>query len=367
MLIFYLKNGFFAMKMIKKTDRQKIKDLLVSKGQKQQDLFLLAQKTKEKVFQNRIHFRGIIEFSNFCQNDCFYCGIRKSTQKIKRYQMSLEEIKKTLAFIHQAGYGSVVFQSGEKKTSTAKKYLLDIIKLTHKIYPQLGITISSGEHSFEFYQALRLAGADRYLLRIETSNATLYKKLHPTSMSFENRLQCLTWLKELNFQVGSGIMIGLPGQTIDDLTNDLIFFLEKQFDMYGLGPYVIHQNTPLSSPLVQENWQKNKKQIYNLTLNFLALLRIFSPKVNIAAATALDVFDPKGRLQALKIAANVIMPIVTPQKYRKDYSLYEKKSYIDEEALQCKNCLINKIKKQKLKPVFNEQGLSPFYLERTYG
>ena len=352
---------------IKKTDRQKIKELLSSKGQKQQALFLLAQKTKEKVFQNRIHFRGIIEFSNFCQNNCFYCGIRKSNQKVKRYQMSFEEIKKTLNFIYQAGYGSVVFQSGEKQDSTSKNYLLDIIKLTHKIYPQLGITVSSGEHSFEFYQALRLAGADRYLLRIETSNSMLYKKLHPTAMSFENRLQCLNWLKELNFQVGSGIMIGLPGQTVDDLADDLIFFLEKQFDMYGLGPYVIHQNTPLFSSLVQKKWQKNKKQIYNLTLNFLALLRIFSPKVNIAAATALDVFNPKGRMQALKIAANVIMPIVTSQKYRKDYLLYENKPCIDEDALQCKNCLIDKIKKQKLMPVFNEQGISPFYLEKIYG
>jgi len=352
---------------IKKSDRQKIKDLLVSKGQKQQALFLLAQKTKEKVFQNRIHFRGIIEFSNVCQNNCFYCGIRKNNQKIKRYQMSLEEIKTALDFIHQTGYGSVVFQSGEKQNSAAKNYLLEIVKLTRKTYPQLGITISSGEHSFEFYKELRLAGADRYLLRIETSNSMLYRKLHPVSMSFENRLQCLTWLKELNFQVGSGIMIGLPGQTVDDLTDDLIFFLEKQFDMYGLGPYVIHQNTPLFSSLVQENWQKNKKQIYNLTLNFLALLRIYSPKVNIAAATALDVFDPKGRLQALKIAANVIMPIVTPQKYRENYLLYENKTYIDEDVLQCKNCLINKIKKQNLKPVFNEQGNSPFYLERTYG
>lgn len=354
-------------KAIKKIDRQTIINCLQAKGKKQKELFSLAQKIKEKVFKNQVHFRGIIEFSNLCQNDCFYCGIRKSNKKVKRYKMSLKEIEKALDFIVKSNYGSVVYQSGEVQTKRWQKYLLDIIHLTKKKYPELGITVSCGEQDYEFYKKLRKAGATRYLLRIETSSPKLYQELHPKKMSWEKRFQCLKWLKELDFQVGTGIMIGLPGQTFDDLVDDLNFFKTNQFDMYGLGPYVIHNNTPLVSSTVKDEWQKNKDAIFNLTLNFLALMRIIFPKVNIAAATALDVFDPLGRIKTLCGGANIIMPVVTPKIYRQDYLLYQGKPCIDEDANKCYVCLTNKIRSKGLVPVFGSQGNSPFYYQRING
>lgn len=338
---------------------------LKARGKNQQDLFSLARKTREVIFKKNVHFRGIIEFSNLCQNDCFYCGIRKSNKKINRYKMSLKEIEKAVDFVAQANYGSVVFQSGEIKTKDWQNYLLNIIRLTKKKYPNLGITVSCGEQSYKFYKEMQKAGAIRYLLRIETSNQKLYRKLHPQGMSWQKRFQCLKWLKELGFQVGTGIMIGLPGQTFDDLVDDLLFFKKNEFDMYGLGPYVIHENTPLVTPRIKKEWKKNKNNIFNLTLNFLALLRIFFPLVNIAAATALDVFDPSGRIKALQIGANIIMPSVTPERFRKDYLLYQGKPCVDENAEKCLSCLNNKIKTAGLEPVFGEQGNSPFYYQRS--
>lgn len=347
--------------------RQTIIHYLKARGQNQQDLFFLARQIREGVFKKRIHFRGLIEFSNLCQNDCFYCGIRKSNKKINRYQMNLSEIEKTVDFAARANYGSVVFQSGEIKTKDWQSYLLKIVRLTKKKYPQIGITVSCGEQSYEFYKKLKKAGAVRYLLRIETANQKIYQKLHPQDMSWQKRFQCLKWLKELGFQVGTGVIIGLPGQTFDNLVDDFIFFKENEFDMYGLGPYVIHGDTPLVTSRVKKDWQKNKSNIFNLTLNFLALLRIFFPLANIAAATALDVFHPLGRIKALQVGANIIMPSVTPQNYRQDYLLYQNKPCLDKDPQKCLNCLTSKIKTAGLEPVFGEQGNSPFYHQRIYG
>ena len=281
--------------------------------------------------------------------------------------MGLREIEGALDFIVKANYGSVVFQSGEIQTADWQDYLLNIIRLTKKKYPHLGITVSCGEQSYGFYKKLQEAGAIRYLLRIETSNQKLYKKLHPQKMSWQKRFQCLKWLQELGFQVGTGVMIGLPGQTVDDLVDDLIFFRDNEFDMYGLGPYVIHDKTPLVTSEVRNEWQQKKDFIFNSTLNFLALMRIIFPSVNIAAATALDVFDPLGRIKVLEIGANVIMPVVTPRKFRQDYLLYQGKPCIDEEASKCFNCLTGKIRSKGLEPVFGEQGNSPFYYQRIHG
>ncbi len=353
--------------MLPDFNRQTVIRYLKARGRSQYDLFFLARRVREAVFGKRVHFRGLIEFSNLCQNDCFYCGIRKGNKKIERYQMNLSEIEKTVDFTARANYGSVVFQSGEIKTKDWQNYLLKIVRLTQKKHPQLGITVSCGEQSYEFYKELRKAGADRYLLRIETANRKIYRKLHPHGMSWQKRFQCLKWLKKLEFQVGTGIMVGLPGQTLDNLVDDFIFFKENEFDMYGLGPYVIHENTPLVTSRVKKDWQKNKNDIFNLTLNFLALLRIFFPTANIAAATALDVFHPLGRIKALQIGANVIMPSVTPQNYRQNYLLYQNKPCLDEDARKCLNCLTYKIKAAGLKPVFGEQGNSPFYYQRIYG
>ncbi|MDP3244217.1 MAG: [FeFe] hydrogenase H-cluster radical SAM maturase HydE [bacterium] len=353
------------LKKIRKFDQQTLIACLRAKGKKQIELFRLARQIKEEIFGKRIWFRGIIEFSNICRNDCYYCGIRRGNIKQTRFQMSLKEIDDCLKFIKSANYGSVVFQSGELITKPFKEYLLKIVKATHQKYPALGITVSCGEQDYEYLKKLKAAGASRYLLRIETASEKLYKKLHPSQMPWQKRFQCLKDLQKLNYQVGTGIMVGLPGQTDDDLIRDLKFFVDNKFDMYGLGPYVIHKDTPLASdPKVQKWWRKNKEKNFNKLLNFLAILRILLPKVNIAAATACDVFHPLGRIKVLEIAGNVIMPSVTPKNYREKYLLYQDKPCIDEDARKCLGCISLKIKKAGLEPIFGQQGNSPFFLSK---
>lgn len=350
--------------LIQSLDRETIVNYLKARDEKQKELFCLASAVREETFKNKIHFRGIIEFSNTCENNCYYCGIRKDNQKTKRFKMSLEEIEKCLDFIKKANYSSVVFQSGEIKNQEWQNYLLDILHLARSKYPELGITMSCGEQTYEFYKQLKDAGVDRYLLRIETSNKDLYKRLHPDNMSWNKRFECLQWLKDLDFQVGTGVMVGLPTQTLDDLVDDLIFFKRNEFDMYGIGPYVIHQDTPLATEAIIYDWNYRKNEIFNLALNFLAIMRILFPTVNIAAATAFDVFDPMGRIKVLQNGANVVMPSVTPSSLRKDYLLYENKPCIDEGADKCFFCMTNKIKSVGLEPMFGEQGNSPFYNKR---
>lgn len=348
-----------------KISDQQIKKWLLAEDKEQQNLFKKAREVKEKTFGKRIWFRGLIEFSNICRNDCSYCGIRKSNKKPERFRMSWKEILACLKFIKKADYGSVVYQSGELTSDFFKKYLLKIVRLTQRKFPDLGITLSCGEQDFDFLKALKEAGAMRYLLRIETSNPRLYAKLHPQEMSWQKRFQCLKDLQKLDYQVGTGVMIGLPGQTIKDLIGDLHFFVENKFDMFGIGPYVIHQNTLLGkSADIQKWWHKNKKHNFNLFLNFIAVLRILRPKANIAAATAADVLDPLGRIKVLQVAGNVIMPSITPKDYRNKYLLYENKPCVDEDAEKCYDCLIQKIIHAGLKPIFGEQGNSPFYYQR---
>ncbi|MBU4347213.1 [FeFe] hydrogenase H-cluster radical SAM maturase HydE [Patescibacteria group bacterium] len=356
------------LKKIRKFDRKTLLKYLRATGKRQAELFELARQIKEEVFGQRIWFRGIIEFSNICRNDCYYCGIRRSNAKQMRFQMSLKEIDDCLKFIKSADYGSVVFQSGELTTRTFKNQLLEIVKLTHKKYPNLGITVSCGEQDFAYLKKLKAAGASRYLLRIETSSRKLYKKLHPREMSWRKRFECLKNLQKLSYQVGTGVMVGLPGQTIEDLISDLKFFVDNKFDMFGIGPYVIHKDTPLGrDPKIQKWWQKNKEKNFSIFLNFLAILRVLLPNVNIAAATACDVFDPLGRIKVLRIAGNVIMPSVTPKDYRDKYLLYENKPNIDEGADKSFEHISNKIIQAGLKPIFGEQGNSPFYYQRIYG
>lgn len=341
---------------------------LQAEGKLQQELFRLSRQTKESVFSKRIWLRGIIEFSNICQNNCYYCGIRKVNRKQERFKMNKNEILDCLKFIDKANYGSVVYQSGELTSEKFKNYLLEVVEITHQKYPRLGITVSCGELDYEFLKQLKKAGATRYLLRIETSNPKLYVKLHPRNMSWQRRLECLRNLQKLNYQVGTGIMTGLPSQTMEDLINDLKFFVDNKFDMFGIGPYVIHKDTLLGKDRkIQEWWQKNKEKNFNIFLNFLAILRILLPNVNIAAATACDVFDPLGRIKVLRISGNVIMPSVTPRDYRRKYLLYENKPCVDENAGKCQGCIQEKINQAGLKIIFGKQGNSPFYYQKKYG
>lgn len=329
---------------------------LTAKGKDQQELFAEANRVREKTIGKNVYFRGIIEFSNICEKNCYYCGIRKDNKKVNRYRMSLKEIGDCLDFIEKSRYGSVVLQGGELTTPSALSFLLDIVGYIHSKYPNMCITLSCGELSYDFLKKLRAEGAHRYLIRIETSVPELYKKLHPLDHSLKKRIACLKNLKKLNYQVGCGNMVGLPGQSVDDLIADLKFFQEMDFDMFGLGPYVIHKDTPLTTPSVCEWWEENKENIFNTTLNFIAILRILMPTCNIAAATALDVFNPQGRVMALKAGANVIMPSVTPNKYRNDYLLYQNKPCVDGHAHICAGCSVNKVRMAGLDPILGEKG-----------
>jgi len=341
-----------------------LKKYLQAKRTLQTELFNKANKIREQVIGNNVYFRGIIEFSSYCEKNCNYCGIRSGNKKVERYCMTLAEIKESLNFIDKVKYGSVVLQSGELTSPSAKKFLLDMVKLINQNYPNMGITLSCGELDYNFLKELKDAGAHRYLLRIETSNPELYKKIHPASHSFEHRIQTLKNLKKLDYQVGCGNMIGIPEQTIEDLIADLHFFQTMDFDMFGLGPYVIHEDTPLGNTKNKKWWEENKEEIFNTTLNFIALLRILMPTVNIATATALDVFKPQGRILALKAGANVIMPSVTPKKFRYKYLLYQDKPCVDEDPSDCIECTIGKVRMARLNPVLDKQGNSLHYTDR---
>lgn len=338
-----------------------IKEALEFTGKSQVELFSEANRVREEYIGNNVYFRGIIEYSNICEKNCYYCGIRRGNEKVNRYQMSLKEIKDCLDFIKKAKYGSVVLQTGELKTPSAKSFLLGLVDYIKTRYPKLGVTLSCGELDHDFLKKLRQTGAHRYLLRIETSVPELYKKLHPKDHSLEKRIECLNDLRKLDYQVGCGNMIGLPGQSLDDIISDLQFFQEMDFDMFGLGPYVIHEDTPLSTSVVQKWWEANKEKIFNMTLNFISLLRITMPTCNIAAATALDVFHPHGRTMALKAGANVIMPSVTPNKYRSDYLLYQNKPCVDGHAHICAGCVVKKVESAGLNPVLDVRGDAVHY------
>jgi len=281
--------------------------------------------------------------------------------------MSLEEVISCVAFIDRVRYGSVVLQSGELTYPDAKAFMLTLVRTIRERYPDMGITLSIGEQEKEYLRQLREAGANRYLLRIETSVPRLYRALHPADHSLIRRKRCLRDLRTLGYQVGSGNMVGVPGQTVDDIVSDLLFFREGDFDMFGLGPYVIHDGTPLGTPRNVLWWGENREKIFQMTLNCIALLRLLMPTCNIAAATALDVFHKDGREQALRVGANVLMPSVTPGKYRHDYLLYDHKPCVDGNAEKCSGCIVRKANRADLQPVLGVQGTSKHYLQRTYG
>lgn len=319
-------------------------------------LFKRANDLTENFYQNKIHFRGIIEFSNVCQKNCFYCGLRKDAD-IPRYSMTKKQIMNCARFCRENGYGSIVLQSGEVNAPKRMDFLLDVVSTIKKKIP-LGITLSLGELPKESLKALFDAGARRYLLRIETSNEKLYGKMHPPDHSFQNRIKTLENLKMIGYQVGTGVMIGLPFQTYEDLANDLIFFKEMDIDMIGMGPYVPHPQTPLF---------KEKMTLtdpFTLSLKMVALARLFLKDVNIAATTALQVFDPKGREKALLAGANILMPIVTPKSLRKNYLIYPNRPCVEDSKEKCFNCLKNRIKSINKKIGCGRQGNSIHFTKR---
>jgi biotin synthase len=319
-----------------------------------------AEETLLEYCGNKVYYRGLIEFSNQCANDCFYCGIRKSNAKTKRYCLSLEKIVNAAKWCAQQGYGSVVLQSGERQDSAFVDFVEAAVKAirnetVNETMPNgLGITLCVGEQSEMVYKRLFAAGAQRYLLRIETSNRTLFEKIHPSHQKYETRVEALRALKRTGFQVGTGVMIGLPGQRIEDLADDLLFFKEMDVDMIGMGPYIAHNDTPMAA--WPDSADRTPADRFGLGLRMIAAARLLLMDVNIAATTALQALDPAGREQGLRFGANVIMPQLTPTEVRRDYLLYEGKPCLDESAEQCRSCLEVRIKSIGREVGYNEWG-----------
>lgn len=344
--------------------RDDIVHLLQLEGEEKQLLFDKSAEIKREYVQDKVYFRGLIEFSNICAKNCCYCGIRKSNRKAQRYNLTDEEIVNAAKFALDSRYGSIVLQSGELKS---RKFTSRITKLLDKIHQdtgnQLRITLSCGEQDKEIYLEWMEHGASRYLLRIESSNRDLYYKLHPNNElhSFDNRLKCLDYLNETGYQVGTGVMIGLPFQTYEHLADDLLWMKSLDIDMVGMGPYLEHADTPLYEfrhlllPLEKR---------FDLALKMIAVLRVMMKDINIAAATALQSIDKMGREKAIKIGANVIMPNITPCSYRDQYKLYDNKPCTTESPDDCKSCLEMRIRLAKNSIAYDEWGDSQHWKDK---
>lgn len=294
-------------------------------------LFSLADKIRKENVGDEVHLRGLIEFSNICKRACKYCGLRCENKDIDRYRIEPDDIIFYAQKAVDMGYKTIVLQSGEDEYYS-RELLCKIIKGIKTL--DVALTLSIGERCFDDYKAFKDCGADRYLIRIETTDKELYKKMHPY-MSFENRVRCLKDLGKLGYEVGTGCLVGLPGQTIESLANDILFFKEINADMVGIGPFIAHPHTPLKDCLNGD---------FTLALKVMALTRILLKNINIPATTAMETLNPNGRIIALQSGANVVMPNVTTTEYRAKYEIYPNKICINENPSQCFNCVSGKIR-----------------------
>ena len=344
--------------------RINIISLLESEGEDRTLLFKMSAETKEKYIGNKVWFRGLIEFSNICSKDCLYCGIRKGNSNLARYNLSDEEILFAAKFAWENHYGSIALQSGEIESQFVTNRIENLL---HKIKDlskgELGVTLSVGEQEPEVYKKWYDAGAHRYLLRVESTNQSLYNKIHPNNSKhdYNHRLDCLKSLQDIGYQTGTGVMIGLPFQTLDDLAGDLIFMKDFNIDMCGMGPYIEHADTPLIE--YSESLMPLSER-FDLSLKMIAIIRLMMKDINIVAATALQAIDPVGREKAVKIGANIIMPNITPGKYRDSYKLYDNKPCTDDSAEDCQSCLEARISLADSEIIYSEWGDSKHYMER---
>ncbi len=344
--------------------REDIITLISSQGEDRSLLFRKSAEIKEKYIGRKVWFRGLIEFSNICSKDCLYCGIRKGNKNLKRYNLTDDEILAAAKFAYDNKYGSIALQSGELESHTVTDRIEDLLyRIKELSKGELGITLSVGEQEPEVYQKWYNAGAHRYLLRIEATNEALYRKIHPGNKKhdFKRRLDCLKSLQNIGYQTGTGVMIGLPFQTVDDLAGDLIFMRDFNIDMCGMGPYIEHADTPLIE-YTEKLWPLAER--FDMTLKMIAILRIMMKDINIVAATALQAIDPIGREKAIKIGANIIMPNITPGKYRDSYKLYDNKPCTDDSAEDCQSCLEARVSLADTEIVYGEWGDSKHYEER---
>jgi len=347
-------------------ERSEIIQLLSIDDRSEMDaLVARAGAAKAATIGRNVYLRGLIELSNVCVKNCYYCGIRCGNKNITRYELSDDEVMSAVDFAWRNSYGSVVLQSGEQQSPRfTQRVALLVAKIKEHTNNEVGVTLSCGEQTLDTYRQWYAAGAHRYLLRIETSSQELYKKIHPDNPqhSHEKRLTALRDLQTAGYQTGTGVMIGLPFQTIENLADDLLFFQRMNIDMVGMGPYIEHNETPLYE---HRHALLPPDERLRLSLRMVAVLRLLMPDINIAATTALQTLHPTGRELAVQAGANIIMPNITPKKYRENYLLYQNKPCMDEDAEQCKHCLENRLQQIGHSIGYGKWGDSQHFSKRT--
>lgn len=352
---------------MKELDLDAIKQLLSSEGREEENLIRRGLEVKLAHLDNYVHLRGLIEFGNVCEKNCLYCGLRRGNGKIARYALSDEEVLSCARLAKDLGYGSVALQSGERSDPEFVDRVERLVREIKKIDGgNLGITLSLGEQTEETYRRWFDAGAHRYLLRIESSNEELYYRIHPhdDKHSFRRRLDCLDILKSIGYQTGTGVMVGLPYQTVDHLAADLLFFKRMDVAMVGLGPYIPHPDTPLYR---LKDLVPPAEERMRMTLKMIAILRIMMPEINMVAATANQTIDPQGREKAIMAGANVIMPNLTPGEYRESYFIYPDKACVKDRPEQCSTCLDIRMAAIGHKILYNDWGDSLAFTKKHQG
>lgn len=346
--------------------KENIIELLEEKDQNRvQQLYDDAFRTKIDNVGNKVYLRGLVEITNICRKNCLYCGIRRDNPSNDRYEIDIEDVIPAARFAYEQGYGSMVIQGGERHDKKFRDKITSILKEVRKISSEspLGVTLSLGEQPFDVYKEWFEAGAHRYLLRIESSTQELFEKIHPVdeSHSFQTRLTALKDLRRAGYQVGTGVMIGLPFQTLEHLADDLLFFKSFDIDMCGMGPYLEHSQTPLYQ---YKDLLIPKEERLELSLKMVAILRLMMPKINIAATTAMQSIDPAGREKAILAGANVIMPNLTLTEVRGDYSIYENKPGVGEDASITSSSLERMLQNAGIPIGYNEWGDSLHFKDR---
>lgn len=329
---------------ISSMSKKELAELIISnKTKTSEDIIENAFALRKKYYGNKVYIRGLIEISNYCKNNCLYCGIRCGNPKVNRYRLTEEEIADCCKRGYELGFRTFVMQGGEDEYYDDER-MCRIISRIKTDYPECAVTLSLGEKDKETYRKYKDAGADRYLLRHETADSEHYGKLHPANLSLENRKRCLYDLKELGFQVGAGFMVGSPFQAAEHLAEDLLFLKELEPHMVGIGPFIPHCDTP---------FKEYNPGTLELTVTMLALTRLMLPKCLLPATTALGTIAKDGREKGFMAGANVVMPNLSPTDFRKDYALYNDKAYTGDEAAESIKNISEKVKKLGLEIDFS--------------
>lgn len=318
--------------LIENPDEKTLVELLNAEGALKDELISVAANKRETGVGKHTNLRGLIELSNVCSKDCYYCGIRKSNKEVERYTLTDEEVMEAAQFAYENGFGYVVIQGGELNSHRFIRRVDKLVLAIKAIGRQkMGITLSLGEQKEETYRRWKEFGVNRYLLRIEASDRKLFEQIHPVDAhhDFDVRRESLDRIKRAGILCGTGVMIGLPGQTLNHLAQDLLFMKNLPIDMCGMGPYLEQHDTPLFDRK-DELWDRRTR--FDVSLNMIAMLRIMMPHINIAAATAMETIVPEGRRMAIQAGGNVVMPNITPSCYKQKYNLYDNKAGFNDRA-----------------------------------